>query len=140
VLSESKHLNEGRYMNQCPCGTGKTYTDCCGVFIKGKQHPATPEELMRSRYTAYTEANIPYIMQTMKSPASDGYNAPEARAWAKQVKWQKLEVLHASQDNTKGYVEFIAYFSDQNKNQTIHELSEFDLIDGVWFYVKGRVM
>ncbi len=138
-MSERHHINEGANMKQCPCGSGESYQHCCGSFIDGGKKPATPEALMRSRYTAYTQANIPYIMQTMKSPASDGYDAESALAWAKQVTWQKLEVVKSTQDGAKGFVEFIAYFKDQKENQAMHELSEFHLIDDAWFYVDGQL-
>tara|TARA_R110000868_G_scaffold15698_4_gene71635 strand:+ start:76 stop:510 length:435 start_codon:yes stop_codon:yes gene_type:complete len=122
----------------CPCGTGKLYYTCCGAYIGGLRTPETPEALMRSRYTAYTEANIAYIIQTMKSPAADGFDPSEAATWAKTVKWISLEVIRARQENTTGYVEFIARFEDQQMPQALHELSEFLLIDGAWFYVSGQ--
>ena len=41
---------------------------------------------MRSRYTAYTEANIGYIQRTMKAPALSRFNAESAKVWAATVK------------------------------------------------------
>lgn len=94
---------------------------------------------MRSRYTAYTQANISYIIQTMKSPASDNFDALEARKWARRVKWKKLIVLNCSVQDAIGYVEFRAYYSYEQQAQILHELSEFHLIDDVWFYVTGKL-
>ncbi|MDR1126989.1 MAG: SEC-C domain-containing protein, partial [Treponema sp.] len=48
----------------CPCGSGKQYTDCCEPFILGVQKPLTAEALMRSRYTAYTVHAVDYIVST----------------------------------------------------------------------------
>lgn len=125
-------------MAACPCGSEKNYVNCCGVFIEGKQTPTTPEALMRSRYTAYTQANIDYIARTMKAPASNHFNAVEARQWAERVKWLELKIVEApSFDDQKGFVEFLAYFYDNNKRHAIHELSEFHKIDGEWYYVSG---
>ncbi|SRR5579883_3498066 len=125
-------------MKNCPCGSGKIYSDCCGIFISGQKMPSTPEELMRSRYTAYTQANIDYISRTMKSPAADGFDAHAASAWAKRVKWIKLDVVKTVLNGEKGFVEFRAYFNEKNKKCVIHELSEFHQIEGTWFYVDGR--
>lgn len=135
----TKQSNANRDHSACPCGSAKLYYTCCGAYIGGLRVPETPEALMRSRYTAYTEANIAYIIQTMKSPAADGFDPSEAIAWAKSVKWLGLTVIKASQQATKGYVEFIARFEDQGAAQTLHELSEFHLIDGTWFYVSGKL-
>ena len=125
-------------MNHCPCGTGKAYQQCCGAFIAGEKFPSTPEELMRSRYTAYTEANIDYIARTMQSPALDHFDANYVKDWSDKVKWLKLEVVNSSVADTKGFVEFLAHFSENNQKHVIHELSEFHLVNGHWFYVDGK--
>jgi SEC-C motif domain protein len=125
-------------MRPCPCGTGKNYTECCGVFIEGQQKPLTPEALMRSRYTAYTQANTDYLLQTAKSPAKDRFDEQLSRKWAKQVEWIGLEVKNASTESTKGFVEFIASFKENGKLKAIHELSEFHYEDSVWYYVDGK--
>ena len=125
-------------MQHCPCGSNKSYAECCGIFIEDQQKPLTPEALMRSRYTAYTQANIGYIAKTMKAPAADRFDAKSASDWASRVQWIKLEVKAASTKATKGFVEFIAYFKEQGKLKTIHERSEFHLIENSWYYVNGK--
>lgn len=124
-------------MENCPCGSGKTTYECCGACIEGRHIPATPEELMRSRYTAYTQANIDYIANTMKSPALDHFNAESARTWAERAVWIKLDVVFAQIDGDKGSVEFFAHFSQNGKRHVIHELSEFHLENGRWYYMNG---
>lgn len=124
-------------MQNCACGTGKVYSDCCGVFIDHIKIPSTPEELMRSRYTAYSQANIDYIMQTMKSPASNGFDPESARQWANNISWAGLDVLRTSHDSTHGIVEFIAYYYLDNKKHKLHEVSEFQFEKGKWYYVDG---
>lgn len=125
-------------MQNCPCGSRKEYLQCCGMFITGEHSPSTPEELMRSRYTAYTQANIGYIARTMKSPAADYFDQTTTETWAKQVNWLKLDVLNASSADTRGTVEFIAHYIHNNKRFAMHEKSEFQLEDGQWFYVDGK--
>ncbi len=122
----------------CPCGTGQNYTDCCGKYISGQNVPETPEQLMRSRYTAFTEANVDYIGKTMKSPALDDFDANGTQHWAKKVVWQKLEVMNSSVNNNMGFVEFTAYYSEHNQQFTLHECSEFRLDDGRWYYISGK--
>lgn len=122
----------------CPCGLNRSYETCCGRFINGEAQPATPEELMRSRYTAYTQANVDYIARTMKPPAADRFEADDAADWARSITWLKLEVLQTSEDQNTGHVEFIAHFLAENRKHVLHELSEFHLIDGQWFYIDGK--
>ncbi|KTD67884.1 putative SEC-C motif domain protein [Legionella steelei] len=125
-------------MSLCPCGSQNTYELCCGLFLDKKQLPETPEQLMRSRYTAYTMGKIDYIKNTMKGKALVGFNELEAAQWASSVTWINLEVINSSMSGPdKGFVEFAARFSEQNKVQMIHELSEFHKEHGQWFYVSG---
>lgn len=124
-------------MKKCPCGNDKNFDECCGRFITGTGIPATPEELMRSRYTAYTKANIDYIIATMKSPAADGFDAASARKWARSIHWLNLRVVSSRVEGATGYVEFVVTYLERHIKQEMRELSEFRLVEGRWFYVKG---
>lgn len=120
----------------CKCGSKLLFVDCCSRFIDDKLFPATPEELMRSRYTAYTQANIDYITATMCERASIGFDAEDAYLWASSVKWLKLEVIKTYLiSDSSGVVEFKAYFRENNKKHCLHEISEFKVINNQWFYV-----
>lgn len=124
-------------MNTCPCGSNKDYNDCCGIYISGKELPDSPEALMRSRYTAYAQINIDYIGSTMKGPALQHFNADEAREWAQKLTWEGLTVLHSKTLGAKGWVEFLAKYSVHGHHQSLHELSEFMLENGKWYYIDG---
>ncbi|MCW8407828.1 YchJ family protein [Legionella sp. PATHC035] len=125
-------------MSLCPCGSQNTYELCCGLYLDKQQVPETPEQLMRSRYTAYTMGKIDYIKHTMKGKALIGFNELEAEQWAKSVTWINLEVIKASMpDPDKGFVEFAARFSEHGQVKIIHESSEFHKENGRWFYVSG---
>lgn len=127
-----------RQFRQCPCGTKKDYSDCCEVFILNKKNAATPEELMRSRYSAYTQADMSYIERTMKSPAADNFNAVEAEIWSKQNHWIRLEIVNTSLKEQMGYVEFLAHYYLNSKHHVLHENSEFKFEERQWFYVNGH--
>lgn len=96
---------------------------------------------MRSRYTAYTLADIAYIKKTMRGKAAIGFDEVAARHWASSVFWLSLAVLQArphATDTHIGYAEFIAKYLDKNTIRSIHEISEFHQIDGAWFYTDGQ--
>lgn len=135
------YSTENRIINRCPCGSNNAYLSCCGIYIEQHHLPTTPEQLMRSRYSAYTLANIDYIMKTMQGPAAQNFDPLSAKQWAEQAQWLKLEVLNAhidSRDSTKGFVEFKAYYFINNLQQCLHEVSEFHLQNGQWYYVDGK--
>lgn len=122
----------------CACGNQQPYLACCGRFIESGETPQTPEELMRSRYTAYTRVNIDYIERTMRSPALDRFDANETRKWAASLKWERLNVVDSHTEGDKGYVEFYAHFKGNNKKYAMREVSEFHRIEGAWYYVNGE--
>lgn len=125
-------------MSLCPCGSQNTYETCCSLYLEKKHIPQTPEQLMRSRYTAYSLGTIDYIIKTMKDKALLDFNELEAVQWAKRVTWIRLEVINAFMTSPElGFVEFEAHFSEQNQVHIIHELSEFHKINDRWFYVDG---
>jgi len=126
-------------MPHCPCGSERDYTHCCQPYLTGQATPKTPEALMRSRYTAYTLANISYIEKTQRGKAAENFNPLDACIWSKRVTWLKLDVLNTSiiRKNQKGTVEFIARFMDAGVSQSMHEKSDFIKKAGQWFYVDG---
>jgi SEC-C motif domain protein len=129
-------------MSLCPCrkdsGVEKLYADCCGPFITGEKIPSTPEELMRSRYTAYTQSNIDYIANTMKGRAAENFNPVSAAEWSCRVEWLRLIVEKFTTKDDTGYVEFIVYYRELGKRHGMHEISEFKRENGKWYYVDGR--
>jgi SEC-C motif-containing protein len=125
-------------MKLCPCGSALQYSYCCGVYIEGGMPAGSPEALMRSRYSAYTMAKIAYIKKTMRGKALSGFNPGEAKRWARRVEWVGLRVVKViPETEDQALVEFIARFRDGGVLQSIHEMSEFERVEGVWYYVDG---
>ncbi|HLF66927.1 MAG TPA: YchJ family protein [Gammaproteobacteria bacterium] len=125
----------------CPCQSQHSYENCCGPFINGTARPQTPEQLMRSRYTAYTQANMDYIGATMRGQAAIGFDPEQTRTWAQSVEWLGLEVIHAPHAQAaQGVVEFIAHYRENGAMHKIHEVSEFARLNGGsrWFYIAGK--
>jgi SEC-C motif domain protein len=124
----------------CPCQSQLPFNECCGPYLSGQRLPVTPESLMRSRYTAYSLANVEYIQRTMQGPALKGFDLEFSRQWASQVEWLGLKIISAPAVKEKakiGYVEFIAFLLEAGKQKILHERSEFRLIDDRWYYYSG---
>lgn len=117
----------------CICGDNKTYNECCGAIIDGAKKASTPEELMRSRYTAYVNGDVDYLML---STAEDNRHIDDAeliREFSSSVEWLKLDVLNSNGTQ----VEFKAYYRDADGIKVLHEKSNFILKDGTWLYTDG---
>lgn len=125
-------------MNPCFCGSQKSSLECCSEYI-GRNRPApTPEKLMRSRYTAFVLGQLDYIEKTMKGPALENFNRLETKRWLSCVKWLELKIYNSEFSfGTRAYVEFEAFFIENQRITSIHEKSEFLFENGHWFYVNG---
>ena len=115
----------------CPCG-GEALETCCGRFISGGQLPETPEQLMRSRYTAYVLADEAYLRATW-----DPATCPDEPLIDSGIKWIGLEVRASQHEGDEGTVEFIARAKVGGRARRLHETSRFVRRDGRWLYVDG---
>ncbi|MFZ0789698.1 MAG: YchJ family protein [Chromatiaceae bacterium] len=121
----------------CPCGSGRLYADCCGPFIAGTAVPATAEQLMRSRYTAYTQGNADWLRETWH-PAT----RPVSLDLDEPVRWIGLEIVATESGgphDDRGMVEFVARYKAGGRAQRIQERSRFERLDGRWCYVDGHL-
>ena len=117
----------------CPCGSKKLYTDCCGRYLDNNEIlPRTAEELMRSRYTAYVLRRESYLLSTWHDETR-----PVALDLAddNKTKWIRLEVIkHVQCDDDHAVVEFIAYYKINGRMHKLRENSQFVRINSCWFY------
>lgn len=127
-------------MTNCPCLSGKSFDLCCEPYLNGTQAAPSAVALMRSRYTAYVLANVDYLEKTSHGLAAEKFNRASALKFAKESQWQGLDIVRNYQPfDYTAYVEFVAHYNDkQGRHQHLNELSEFQLIDGHWYYVDGQ--
>lgn len=110
----------------CPCGSGSVYEDCCKRLHDGEP-AASPEALMRSRYSAFVLGLGDYLQQSHhpETCPADG-DLPDQR-------WIKLEVIKAVGQQ----VTFRAWFEVDGRLGVMQERSRFEQIQGRWLYHSG---
>ena len=123
--------NKHRSETDCPCGSGIEYSDCCYPVISGTVKARTAEQLMRSRYTAYVNQDVDYLVSTTHPDVRTPGLANSIASWMRQVEWTRLHVLNADLDR----VEFMAEYMDDGKSGQHHEHSLFRKHKDEWFYV-----
>jgi len=130
-------------MEQCACGTGLAYADCCRPIIKGERPAETAEALMRSRYAAYVNVETDYIFETTHPKHREGYDAAGTKEWAESAEWQGLEIVSVKDGgsgDTTGEVEFIARFSEKGEPRAHHERALFKKEKAGWFFTDGKAV
>ncbi len=93
----------------CPCGSKKTYQYCCGIYLSGKKEPETAEKLMRSRYTAFYQGNVEYLIATLHPERRKPEAHSELSKSISKTQWLSLKILDTKKgkkQHTLGYVEF----------------------------------
>lgn len=118
----------------CPCGSNRSYPDCCGRYLDGGETTPSAEALMRCRYTAYTLGREDYLL------ASWHRNTRPASLDLAPCKWLWLKVKrHESLREDQALVEFVASYKVGGRAHRLHEISRFLCEDGRWYYLNGDV-
>lgn len=120
----------------CPCGTGKTYTACCGRWHQGPQalQAPTAQDLMRSRYSAFVLDKLDYLLETWHPTTRPASLEPNPLA----MKWLGLAIKQArDQDADHATVEFVARSRLAGRASRMHEVSRFVREAGRWYYLDG---
>jgi SEC-C motif domain protein len=134
----------------CPCCSDTPYADCCEPRLNGTIPAPTAAALMRSRYTAFTQGNIDYLIATLHPQSHQPDDKRRHRQTISQTQWISLTVIKTQkgqlQDKT-GTVEFVAAYRDTQamgfaaaEVKQLHERSRFVREHDQWFYVDGDML
>lgn len=123
-------------LQQCACGSGVGFADCCEPLLSGQTTAATAEALMRSRYTAYVLGHADYLLESWhpdRRPVS--LDADSHQSW---LGLKILRAEHGGEQDDQGLVEFVARFKIAGRGHRLHEISRFVRADNRWFYLDGE--
>jgi SEC-C motif domain protein len=101
----------------CPCGSGRTFGQCCGPLLREERPATDAAELMRSRFTAHAVRDYRHLHRTYLATARKPY-----------VEEKKPDAA---------LVEFSAYYQDGDTERALEEKSEFQRVDGIWYYTRS---
>lgn len=146
----------------CYCGRPEHYQHCCAPFHQGLQQANTPEQLMRSRFSAYVLRLVPYIARTYHPSKQSDFATAEIRAFAEAATFLALQVIatagaeglqHLPSDcaavpdpaaadaaamaTQLGYVHFHVRFLLGDKLHLLEEGSRFLQVQQIWSYLDG---
>lgn len=140
---------------KCYCGSMQAFANCCQVVLH-KANATTPEQLMRSRFSAYCCNDAHYLHQTWHPSQRSDNSVTDITAFANSVHFINLTVIPSDKqacaahfaapttptwhDEHVGYVEFIASFLAGDKLEQLHEISRFVHENGKWYYVDGHIL
>ena len=124
--------------NKCFCGSNASFVNCCQPFItKSTTHtvkteaPQTPEQLMRSRFSAYATNNSQYIYDTYAKSSQAEQSITDIAAWSDACIWIALRIHPKNNEELKAknsaeqFVEFSAYYIYDDSLCELRENSRF---------------
>ena len=122
----------------CLCGSSLAYQQCCALLHSGQSKALTAEALMRSRFTAYAMQDGAYLLKTW-----DVSTRPASVDFSKETgEWTCLDIIltkKGARKDSKGLVEFKAYFTVDGEQRVMNEISRFAQKQGHWYYLDGKV-
>jgi SEC-C motif-containing protein len=95
---------------------------------------------MRSRYTAFVEADVAYVEKTRHPRSSNDFDEEAVRAWAEGSVWKGLEIKKVEgggETDDNGTVDFVATYEEDGEPQRHEERAVFVRFDGRWAFVDG---
>jgi len=113
-------------MNTCPCVSAANYQGCCSPLHLGVCKATSPEQLMRSRYSAFVKDDIEYIYATHSPSTRHEISIESISQWNQQCQWLGLDIKSTREQDDIGYVEFIAWYKQNNQLMFHHEISRFE--------------
>jgi len=130
----------------CYCGSGQSFANCCQPILKGEQYPAIPEQLMRSRYSAYATKNAQYIFATYANEKRADNSIGDIQQWADETHWLRLVVHGSDQASITNFnnkapstVTFSVYYLHNKLFFKMTECSRFVVEDKHWRYLDGDI-
>jgi SEC-C motif domain protein len=126
----------------CSCCSGKEHAQCCGPLLEGKRKAETAEELLRSRYTAFTLGDVAYIRRTRHPRSSTAFDEEAVRSWAEGSEWHGLSISKVDRGGAhddQGVIDFVATYTEKDggKRHEHEEKASFVRHDGAWMFVDG---
>ena len=141
MKSQHERIPTEREISLCPCKSKKPYLECCLPYHKGKKKPATAEQLMRSRYSAFFFRDVDYLWETHHPDTREESLRRDLEETIHHTGWKFLTILSASKGGEKdkqGKVEFIADYYWDGEVQQLQEHSRFRKYKGAWKYLDGK--
>lgn len=121
----------------CPCGSQRPYSDCCAIYHHGQPAP-TAEALMRSRFCAYFLKNTDYLLDTTWPRQHQNLDKAAIHQRADTTQWTRLDVVRTeagTEQDTKGIVEFRAWYQNGETELAHHETSDFIRENDRWYFI-----
>jgi SEC-C motif-containing protein len=98
---------------------------------------------MRSRYSAYAEHAVDYIVTTCTKDNKNEIDIKGTKEWSERSTWLGLKILaidKGSEADSEGSVEFKATYEHDGLKDVHHEMARFKKQDGKWFYDEGDIV
>ncbi len=125
----------------CRCGSTLPFSQCCKPFLIGHSKPKAAEQLMRSRFTAFSLQNHQYLLNTLHTSQRQDDELAALKQNSQHTTWIQLSVLQTKAGqagDNEGMVEFTASFEEDGEFYQLHECSNFIFENEQWYYTTGN--
>ena len=124
----------------CPCGSGKSYEECCAPYHEEKCWPQDTLTMLRTRYCAYAVGAWDYLEKTAwQSEDEEPVTAEMLKERSEGIDWLGLSILQSGRDEEEGcdYVDYIAAYVVDGVAREIGEHAYFKTVEDKLYYTGG---
>lgn len=126
----------------CFCGSNVDFSSCCLPYINREMPAETPEQLMRSRFSAYAFGNAQYIYDTYATSSQTAQSVKDIDDWSQSCIWIALKIYpiaNSSNNETEKFVEFSAFYLTDNTLCELREKSRFILEEDITTSISANI-
>lgn len=127
-------------MTTCPCGSGKSYEECCAPYHREERWPEDPLTMLRTRYCAYAVGAWDYLERTAwQEEGEEAITASMLEERASGLDWRRLAILGSGRDEEEGceYVDYVADYIVDGVAREVAEHAYFKPVEGRLYYTGG---
>ncbi len=101
-----------------------------------KPWPQSARELLETRYQAFKDGNIDFIVETTHPESRNQHERKDIEAWANNSKWLGLEVEKEENEAEHTWITFTVRYQEKDNEEPIEheEKALFRLHEGKWYY------
>jgi len=127
----------------CPCGSEIDLSKCCLPVIQGKRKAETAEELLRARYTAFTQGAVDFILDSHHSKTRHEVKREEIADWSTNSDWLGMKVVQkeaGTATDLEGKIVFGAQYRTKGEEKINEhwEQAIFEKENGAWRFLDAR--
>ena len=103
-----------------------------------RAYPESARTLLQARYDAYVRGDVDFLIESVHPEKRAQHDRKSIEAWAKNAKWQGLEVQKEEIKEDQAWLTFLLQYEEKGETVDHRERAEFRRTGERWYYWDSR--